>query len=349
LFDIGGRLPHSQLTRLRVAAWELAPPRGQDGGVRLTGYLAPVDLEHELRDEMAATGLHALQRPHGRLVISAEEPIASAWAANVWRDAERIPITSISHAAKELRHRQRNWAMYAPVHGGRAKLIAEKLPSVSAKPVPIGGIVPDAPLGSWTLLEPGLLLAAADCSSPFPNGEARLVEDRDGPPSRAYLKLYESFVRLRRWPSADEICLDLGASPGGWTWLLAHTGASVVAVDKAPLAEHVQRLPNVRWQQGSAFALDPRREPPVDWLCSDVICYPQRLLQLVQRWLDAGAVRNVICTIKFQGVTDQGVVRDFRAIPGGRVLHLHHNRHELTFIRAHEAGGYPGHVGAAAR
>jgi 23S rRNA (cytidine2498-2'-O)-methyltransferase len=58
---------------------------------------------------------------------------------------------------------------------------------------------------------------------------------------------------------------------------------------------------------------------------------------LVQRWLDAGTVRNIICTIKFQGVTDQAVVREFQAIRGGRVLHLHHNRHELTFIRLQDA------------
>ena len=156
----------------------------------LTGYLAPVDLEHELRDEMSAADVRVSQRPHGRLVVSADEPIASVWAANVWRDAERIPITSIGHAAKELRERQRNWVMYAPVHGGRAKLITEKLPSVSAKPVRIGGIVPEAPLGSWTLLEPDLLLAAGDCSSPFPNGAspklghgARWTPGGDGPNS----------------------------------------------------------------------------------------------------------------------------------------------------------------------
>ena len=41
----------------------------------LTGYLAPVDLEHELRDEMAAAGRRASQHPHGRLVISADEPM----------------------------------------------------------------------------------------------------------------------------------------------------------------------------------------------------------------------------------------------------------------------------------
>ncbi len=297
----------------------------------LTGYLAPVDLEHELRDDLAAAGVRPARRPHGRLVLSSDPPIEAAWAANTWHDVEEIRITSIGHAAKELRDRQRNWAMYAPVHGGRAKLIAEKLPHVSARPVELGDVVPDAPLGSWTLLEPDLLLAATRCTSPFPNGEARLVEDRDGPPSRAYLKLYEAFVRLRRWPAAGETCLDLGASPGGWTWVLAHTGASVTAVDKAPLADHVARLPNVHWREGSAFALDPRDLPPVDWWCSDIICYPRRLLGLVERWIDAGTVGNLIATIKFQGLTDHGIVREFAAIPGAHVLHLHHNKHELTF------------------
>jgi 23S rRNA (cytidine2498-2'-O)-methyltransferase len=305
--------------------------------VTLTGYLAPVDLEHELRDELSAARVAASRRPHERLVLSADEPIEPAWAANIWRNVEQIPITSIGHAATELRDRQRNWAMYAPLHHGRAKLIAEKLPHVSAKPVEIGGVVPHGQLGSWTLLEPDLMLAATDCSSPFPNGEARLVEDREGPPSRAYLKLFEAFVRQRRWPAEGETCLDLGASPGGWTWLLAQSGASVVAVDKAPLADHVGRMRNVSWQEGSAFALDPRNHPPVDWLCSDIICYPARLLGLVQRWVDAGTARNMVCTIKFQGPTDHAIVREFAAIPDAEVRHLHHNKHELTFTRLQRA------------
>ena len=299
----------------------------------LTGYLAPVDLEHELRGELAAAGVSVVGEAHDRLLLSADEPFPSAWAANIWHDVREVSITSIGHAAKELRARQRNWAMYAPLHRGRAKLIAEKLPHVSAKPVEILGVVPAAPLGSWTLLEPDLMLVAAACSSPFPNGEAGLVEDRTGPPSRAYLKLYEALVLVRRWPSPGETCLDLGACPGGWTWLLAQSGAMVVAVDKAPLDDRVARLHNVRWLQGSAFALEPRDHPPVDWLCSDIICYPQRLLSLVHRWIDAGTARNLVCTIKFQGPTDHGIVREFAAIPGARVLHLHHNKHELTFMR----------------
>lgn len=299
----------------------------------LTGYLAPPELEHELRGEMAWAGVRPARPAHGRLVLSTDDPFDARWVSNVWHDVEEIPITSIGHAAKELRERQRNWASYAPVHHGRAKLIAEKLPHVSARPIAIGDVVPDAPLGSWTLLEPDLLVCATRCTSPFPNGEARLVEDRTGPPSRAYLKLYEALVLARRWPRPRETCLDLGASPGGWTWLLAQTGASVVAVDKAPLDAQVARLGNVRWHDGSAFTLDPTHHDPVDWVCSDIICYPERLLRLVQRWLDAGTARNMICTIKFQGATDHAVVRDFAAIAGARVLHLHHNKHELTFLR----------------
>ena len=164
----------------------IRPPVGEDGLVTTTGYLAAADLEHELRDELTGAGVRLARRPHGRLVLSTDDPFESAWAANVWHDVEEIRITSIGHAAKELRDRQRNWAMYAPLHGGRAKLIAEKLPHVSAKPILIGDVVPDAPLGSFTLLEPDLMLAATRCSSPFPSGEARLVEDREGPPSRAW-------------------------------------------------------------------------------------------------------------------------------------------------------------------
>ncbi|MEZ5215247.1 MAG: SAM-dependent methyltransferase [Ilumatobacteraceae bacterium] len=297
----------------------------------VSAYLAPVDLEHEVRDELGRAGVKITQR-HDRLVVSDDPPIESAWAANVWRNAEYIPITSIGHAARELRERQRNWAMYAPSHGGRAKLIAEKLPYVSAKPMELGDVALEAPLGSWTLVQPDLLLAATDCSSPFPNGEPRLVEDRDGPPSRAYLKLWEAFARARRWPQPGERCLDLGSSPGGWTWVLAQTGASVLSVDKAPLDRRVERLPGVRWHEGSAFALEPRDHPAIDWLVSDIICYPRRLLGLIERWRREGSVRNFVCTIKFQGPTDHDAILEFARIPGARLHHLHHNKHELTFV-----------------
>jgi 23S rRNA (cytidine2498-2'-O)-methyltransferase len=296
-----------------------------------TAYLAAEGFESQLREELGRVGV-AVRAEHGRLLLSDMSAHEAAWAANIWRDCVELPVVSIGTAAKALRNVQRNWAMYAPYHHRRAALIQAKLPHVSAKPVVFPAAVPAAPLGSWTLLAPDRMLAATSCSSPFPNGEVELVEDKVGPPSRAYLKLWEALVRLRRWPQPGERCLDLGASPGGWTWVLAGLGAQVIAVDKAPIDPRVAAMPGVEWRGESAFGLDPDSVGPVDWLFSDVICYPARLFKLVERWRASGLVKNFVCTIKFQGETDHETAAAFARLPGARVLHLHYNKHELTFM-----------------
>lgn len=296
-----------------------------------TAYLAADGFDAQLREELARAGV-VVSAEHDRLLISETPAIASAWAANIWHDCIEWPVESIGSAAKALRGLQRNWAMYAPVHHRRAALIQEKLPHVSAKPVVFPAAAPTAPLGSWTLLAPDRMLAAAHCSAPYPNGEVVFVEDKVGPPSRAYLKLWEALVRLRRWPQPGERCVDLGACPGGWTYVLAKLGAAVVAVDKAPLDQKVAAMPGVEWRGESAFAIDPQSIGPVDWLFSDIICYPSRLLRLVERWRASGLVKNFVCTLKFQGETDHESAEAFAALPGARVLHLHHNKHELTFM-----------------
>ena len=183
------------------------------------------------------------------------------------------------------------------------------------------------------------LLALADPrdSAPWPLGIPRLKLHPDAP-SRSALKLEEAFLVLLDAAEREQLlrpgmsAADLGAAPGGWTWVLGKLGAQVTAIDKAPLARHVAAMPNVRWQQGSAFALEPRDFERVDWLCSDVICYPSRLLKLVERWLASGKLRHAICTLKFQGETDHETARAFAAIPGSRLMHLHHNKHELTWL-----------------
>lgn len=296
-----------------------------------TAYLAVDGLESQLREELTRGGVE-VRAEHGRLLLSEAPPLRAAWAANIWHDCVELPVASIGTAAKSLRDIQRNWAMYAPLHHRRAALIQEKLPHVSAKPVIFPAAAPTASLGSWTLLAPDRLLAAAACSSPFANGEVELVEDKVGPPSRAYLKLWEALVRLRRWPQPGERCLDLGASPGGWTWVLAKLGAEVVAIDKAPLDPKVAAMPGVEWRGESAFGLEPASVGAIDWLFSDVICYPARLFRLVERWRASGLVKNFVCTIKFQGETDHETAAAFATLPGAEVLHLHNNKHELTFM-----------------
>jgi 23S rRNA (cytidine2498-2'-O)-methyltransferase len=302
----------------------------------VTAYLAAEGFEDQLREELRYAGLQ-LRLAHARLFVCAGAAVPAAWAANVWHDCVELPVASVGAAARALRDMQRNWAMYAPVHHRRASLIQDRLPHVSAKPVAFPSAAPTAPLGSWTLLAPDRVLAAVRCSAPFPNGEVAFVEDRTGPPNRAYLKLWEALVRLRRWPQPGERCLDLGASPGGWTWVAAKLGANVLAIDKAPLDPRVAAMPGVEWRGESAFALEPASVGPVDWLFSDIICYPARLLRLIERWRETGQVRNFVCTIKFQGETDHDSAAAFAALPGARVLHLHHNKHELTFLLDVEA------------
>jgi 23S rRNA (cytidine2498-2'-O)-methyltransferase len=260
-------------------------------------------------------------------------PQPAAFAANVWLEPRFIQAGSISAAAKTLREIQRNWHAVPTGHFRRTALVAEKLPKVAARPLVFGQPLPRAALGAFTLWEENLLLASPVCLEPVPQGLYRFEEDKTGPPSRAYLKLWELFTRLGTHPGPGELCLDMGGSPGGWAWVLAGLGARVFCIDKAPLAPSVGRHPLVESCQGSAFGLDPRHVGAVDWLFSDVICYPDRLFEWLTRWLDLGQCRRFVLTVKLQGETDFALLDRFRAIDGARLLHLSHNKHELTFAR----------------
>ena len=291
-----------------------------------TAYLAAPGFVQQLVDELGD-----IAAVHDRLVLADGPARDAAWAQNVWHDPVSLSIASINEGARALRSIQRNWAMYSCAHHRRASLIQEKLPHVSAAPLVFPSLPPAAPLGSWTLVERDRILAAARCSSPFVNGEPRFVEDRESPPSRAYLKVWEALTALGVWPQPGELCLDLGSSPGGWTWALQQLGARVVSVDKAPLDPRVVALPGVDARCQSAWALAPDELGPVDWLFSDMACYPERLLRLVRDWMTAGTCRRFVCTIKFQGETDHAVAAEFAAIPGSRLFHLACNKHELTW------------------
>ncbi len=297
----------------------------------LAAYLAPEGLEPVLAEELRRLG-RSITAWHGRLALSPEPPADSVWALDIWTAPREIAITSVKSAAVALRALQRNWQAYAVEHHRRMALIESHLPPVKARALVFPAPAPTAHLGAWTLLAPDRMLASPTKSSAFVHGECRFEEDHIGPPSRAYLKLWEACTRLGACPRPGETCLDLGAAPGGWTWAIAQLGATVTAIDKADLAPSVAAMPGVSLRRGSAFALAPE---PVDWLFSDIIAYPDRLLDLVHSWIAAGTTGRIVCTIKLQGETDHAAVDRFRAIPGGRVMHLFHNKHELTFCWSH--------------
>ncbi len=292
-----------------------------------TAYLAHPDFIAELSEELGDVTAR-----YDRLLVAPGPARAVAWAQNVWRDPQRITIESIGQGAKALRAIQRNWVHCPYEQQRRGTLLQEKLPHVSAKAIEFPKPVPKAPLGSWLLLDKHTIYCAADCSSPFPNGQPVFVEDRVTPPNRAYLKAWEAITRLDTRPGEGDVCLDLGSCPGGWSWVLQTLGAQVISVDKAPLDPRIAALPKIEFRQESAFGLDAASFDRVDWLFCDIACYPQRLFDMVGRWLDAGVCKNFVCTIKLQGPTDHEVVRKFMAIPGSEVVHLWHNKHELTWL-----------------
>ncbi len=297
-----------------------------------SAYLAAEGFVPPLAEELARRGI-PVDAWHGRLALSPAPPVAVAWALDTWTTPRLIEAASIRAAAAALRALQRNWSSHAHGLHRRTALIEAALPPVKAAPLVFPAAAPTAPLGAWTLLAADCLLASPTKTSPFPAGACRFEPDHRGPPSRAYLKLFEALTLLGAHPGPGDRCIDLGAAPGGWTFVLAGLGAQVLAIDKAPLAPHVAALPGVTWRQDSAFALAPS---PCDWLVCDVVAYPGRLYSLVQRW--RGAARRIICTLKFQGETDHAAAEAFAAVPGGTLRHLFHNKHELTFCLGFAGG-----------
>jgi len=261
----------------------------------------------------------------GRLFIADGPPQKTLWAQNVWYDLREISFRSIGEAAGKLRSLQGLWAYYPHESVRRGALIQERLPYFEPKPLSFPSQLPTAPLGSWTLLNDETLLCAPRCSSPFAHGEIHFAETRE-PPSRAYLKLWEWFTRSGVFPKPNARCLEIGASPGGWTWVLKRLGGQVTAVDRSPLAPLLKDVP---FMKRDAFSIRPEEFPDVEWIFSDVVCTPKKLLEWVRPWLDRDV--RFVCTLKFQGMEDMSIVKEFARI--GHVQRLFHNKHELTWHR----------------
>ena len=259
------------------------------------------------------------------------------WARTCMLEPFILNFNSIGEAAGALKSIQRNWAPYQYTCFRRAQLIQEKLPYINLKERKFPLKIPDSPMGLYTLIDEHTLIASAKTTSVLPAGALNLVEDHENPPSRAYLKIQESLTLASslfgcELPGPGQKCFEAGACPGGWTWVLTELGATVHAVDRAPLDDRLMINPLVTFQAHDAFTLTPQEIGPVDWVFSDVICYPDRLLKWIHTWLDSGLTRHMICTIKMQGEIDWELIAQFAAIPNSHIVHLNYNKHELTFL-----------------
>ncbi|WP_374001266.1 SAM-dependent methyltransferase [Bdellovibrio bacteriovorus] len=291
----------------------------------MIAYLAPEKFLPELLEE-----LKDVKSVHGNLVLTDGPLQNSVWAQNIWLDAQIIPFESISQASKALKGLGKLWACYTVENHRRAQLIQDQLPKLRPRVLDFLSELPEDNLGAWTLLDKNTLLASPTTNSRFPLGDVKFNEDKKTPPSRAYLKLWELFTVYGIRPKPGQKVVDFGSCPGGWTWVLQRMGCEVISIDRAPLEPTIAALPGVNFMKTNAFNVKPEDLGRIDWFYSDIICYPEKLLELVQTWQASGLCSNFVCTIKFQGETDYKTLKKFLQMEHTRIQHLHHNKHEVT-------------------
>jgi 23S rRNA (cytidine2498-2'-O)-methyltransferase len=186
--------------------------------------------------------------------------------------------------------------------------------------------------GFLSVALPETLKRLRRCVSPFPCGIVEVPPDRHAP-SRAFAKLLEVEIRLSRRIETGATCVDLGSSPGSWAYVALRRGAKVVAVDRSPPRSDLMKDPSLEFVRGDAFRFVPLA--PVDWLLCDVIAFPDRVFELLKRWLTERWCRQFCVTIKFRGTADYAKlepIKNWLAASSAEFLirRLTSNKNEVT-------------------
>jgi 23S rRNA (cytidine2498-2'-O)-methyltransferase len=175
---------------------------------------------------------------------------------------------------------------------------------------------------------------ARELPSLAPGGRMR-VHVPEAAPSRAAMKLVEALTWLDRSPEPGDLCVDLGAAPGGWTWVLLERRTRVIAVDPANLAPSVRDRKGLLHARGDAFRFAP--DEPVDWLFCDMAFRPLEVAALLGKWARKKLARLLVANIKLpmrKKAEHLLRVREILQLGGWehiRVRQLYHDRDEVTF------------------
>ena len=187
------------------------------------------------------------------------------------------------------------------------------------------------------------LLAASDPadSAPWPLGIPRLRMHADAP-SRSALKLEEALLVLldegerRRLLRDGMRAADLGAAPGGWTWVLTRHGLRVQSIDNGPLRQHVLDTGLVEHLRADGFSWQPAQA--LDWMVCDMVEQPRRVAERMATWLREGWCRHAIFNLKLpmkKRWQETRLCLDLFAAQAGeplaiRAKQLYHDREEIT-------------------
>jgi 23S rRNA (cytidine2498-2'-O)-methyltransferase len=135
-------------------------------------------------------------------------------------------------------------------------------------------------------------------------------------------------------PGPGELCVDLGAAPGGWSFGLLQRGTKVIAVDPARLRADLAGHGRLEHVAGNAFQFQPR--DPVDWLFCDMAYRPLEVASMLARWARRRLAAILVANIKLPMRTKAEHVLKVRALleDGGwsnlRTRQLYHDRDEIT-------------------
>lgn len=184
----------------------------------------------------------------------------------------------------------------------------------------------------WTTFE-DVVIYSLTPDKVYPVGWHEFEEDKDFPPNRAYLKLWEVFATQNFKIKPDDCAIEIGAAPGGWSWVLSQYFKKVYTFDRADLAPQVKKIKNINHIIGDAFKIDPDEYSDCTWFFSDLICTPEKILETIEFWLGKSRVKNFVCTIKFKGDTPFEVIDKLLKIPDSNIVRLYHNKNEVTWIR----------------
>ena len=197
-----------------------------------------------------------------------------------------------------------------------------------------------SPTDAW------LACTTAGETSPWPLGIPRLKLP-PGAPSRSTLKLEEALLTLatarerERWLRPGQSAADLGAAPGGWSYVLARHGLRVFAIDNGALAPQVLDTGLVQAVQADGFRWQPPR--PLDWLVCDMVEQPRRVARRIGEWFVAGWCRRAIFNLKlpmkqrWKEVRDDLATLEAQVAASGQSLfwrarQLYHDREEITVL-----------------
>ena len=300
-----------------------------------SGYINFEGHENEMESELKLKEISFIKDSGIYFCDSLEKII---FCKNHLTDIHFIESTSISKIAQALKTIGKRFCFVGNQYHRRAMLIQENL--ISYKPKLIFFEFPKKIKFEkhilWWLVSPEKVGYALQSSSLVPDGNVLFVEDKNAP-SRAYQKLWEALYVFTDyfdgWPQKGEQVIDIGAAPGGWTYVMAQLGCEVWSFDRSELDPSLMSMKNVHHQCCDFFKIDPKSikvEPR--WVISDIICYPEDLFKLLIKWRLQFPRSHFIWTIKLQGKIDFNLLAEFQKIPHSIVLHLNANKHEVCFL-----------------